>query len=72
MSPSQEQTREALLTLWAAVCNWQDDRACNLLPTEGSLQRARDVAEKALARNGWPILHAPISEEDAWISEEDG
>ena len=58
------ETHDVLLALWSHICNWQDDVACRLCPTAGSLQRARDVAEKALARNGTPVSpdsHVPMA-----------
>ena len=54
------ETRDALLTLWAAIVTWQDDVACGVLPPPGILQRAREAAEKALERNGTPVGFRPV------------
>jgi hypothetical protein len=50
MDPLME-AREALETLRALIAHWREDKAFNLTPTDGSLERALrriDVIEAAL------------------------
>lgn len=40
--------RRALIHMAAWVKHWQEDRACNLMPTEGSLAEAAELIRNAL------------------------